>query len=174
MTPACFSRLVSALILVVALASTSCSAYSNPTADLVLHVADADAGNRVVAAIGQFARDRKLTAYPASNDSPAPEYIRQLKEKTTYYLTGTRYGKGRSLTFFDASPDCKVVRVVERSEHWLKESEADLAALRAALSALAGVTVNEGARFDGEGPGGRSLNEYCPATSDISSQTPAA
>ena len=147
-------------LLVAALASTSCNAYFNPAVDLVVHVTNGDAGDRVVVAIDKFARDRQLTAYPASNDSPVPESIRQLNEKTTHYLTGTRHGKGRSLTFLNASPACKVVKVVERSEHWSTESEADLVALRTALSGLAGVTVEEGARFDGT-KGGRGLNEYC-------------
>jgi hypothetical protein len=149
------------LILVATCAITSCSVYSNPSVDLVLHVTDVDAGDRIVAAIDQFAQARQLTAYPASNDSSTSEYVRELNKKTTYYLSGHRYGRGRSLTFFDATPVCKVVKVVERSKHWLAESEADLVALRAALKALTGVTVEEGARFDGS-RGGRGINDYCP------------
>ena len=141
---------------------TSCSAYFNPTVDLVLHVTDADAGNRIVGTLEDFARDRQLKAYPAKSEGSTPEYLRKLNEKTIYYLTGTRRGNGRSLTFLDATPACKVVRVVEGSERWLMESEADLVELRNALGALPGVTVEEGARFVPNTNSGRGINEYCP------------
>lgn len=151
-----------AMLLAAAFAIASCSAYFNPTVDLVLRVTDADAGNRVVAVIEEFARDRKLAAYPAKSEGSTPEYLRKLNEKTTYYLPGTRRGEGRSFTFLDATPACKVIRLVERGEHWLKESEADLVALRTALSAIPGVTVEEGARFVPDTNSGRGIDEYCP------------
>lgn len=168
------SRAARVLMIIAAGLSSSCSAYFNPTADLVLHVADADAGHRVVVTLEGFARERGLKASSARDDGPQPESIRQLKEKTTYYLSGTRHGIGRSLTFFDASPGCKVVQLVERSEKWSEQSEADLQALRAALTALAGVTVESGARFapNTESKRGRPITDYCPG--DVSSQIPAA
>ena len=150
------------LILAATFALTSCSAYFNPSVDLILYVADADAGTRVAAAIDEFARSRQLTAYPAKSEASTPEYLRKLNERTTYYLTGARYGEGRSLTFLDATSACKVVRVVEGGERWSKESEADLIALRTVLNSLPGVKVEEGARFVPNTTRGRGINEYCP------------
>jgi len=114
--------------------------------------------------ISQFAERKHLSASSAVNDAPAPEAIRRLNEKTTYYETGTPYGKGRSLTFLDASPTCKVIRVVERSPNWNAQSQADLDELRAALSAIEGVAVELGAKFDPATNSGRGINEYCSSS----------
>ncbi len=150
-----------AWILIATLAIVSCSVYSNPSVDLVLHVSTVDARREVGLVISEFAQRRQLIASSAVTDAPAPEAIRRLNEKTTYYGTGTRYGKGRSLTFLDASPTCMVIRVVERSANWNAQSQADLDELRAALSAIEGVVVELGAKFDPGTNAGRGIDEYC-------------
>lgn len=153
-----------AWILVATLATLSCSVYSNPSIDLVLHVSNVDAEKKVREAISLFAQRRQLIASSAVSDAPAPDSIRRLNEKTTYYLTGTRHGEGRALTFLDASPTCKVIRVVERSASWNAQSQADVDELRAALSAIEGVTVELGAKFDPATNSGRGIDEYCSSS----------
>jgi len=153
-----------AWILIATLANVSCSVYSNPSVDLVLHVSTVDASREVGLVISQFAQRKQLIASSAVNDDPAPEWIRRLNEKTTHYVTGTPHGKGRSLTFLDASPTCKVIQVVELSANWNAQSQADLDELRAALSAIEGVAVELGAKFEPGTNSGRGINEYCSSS----------
>lgn len=150
--------------LVAALTAGGCNYYSNPYVDLVLRVADDAAALKLDSAIRRFADQRQLVRSPASLETPLPEANRRIAEKTTYYLTGNSRAKGRSLVFFDASTDCKAVRLIEESPDWNEQSQAALAELRAELSAIEGVTVEQGHVFDGRSKDGGSLHEYCPGS----------
>jgi len=141
----------------------SCTAYFNPSVDLVLRVKDEAAANQVYAALREFAQRHQLGRFPADTRAPMPESSRQLALKTTYYLPAKRAGEGRSLTVLDDSLGCKVVRVVEGSRTWNEQSQSDLAELRAALAAIDGVTVEAGAVFTPDKTPGRGINEYCTA-----------
>jgi hypothetical protein len=141
----------------------SCTAYFNPSVDLVVHVRDEGAANQVYAALREFAQRHQLGRVPADTHAPMPEAARQLALKTTYYVPAKRPGEGRSLTLLDDSTGCKVVRMVEEGRTWNEHSQADLAELHAALAAIEGVTVEKGAEFVPDKTPGRGIDEYCSA-----------
>jgi hypothetical protein len=155
------SRLQPTWIVPAMLIFASCSVYSNPTVDLVLEVSNADAGRGVEAVISRFAERRRLVASSEISQGSTPESVRRLQQRTTHYVTGERYGEGRALTYLDASPTCKVVRVVELGAEWNEQSQSDLDELHAELSKLQGVVVKQGAKYIPGTDSGRGIDEYC-------------
>jgi hypothetical protein len=158
------TTVITACALVGGLGSGSCNSYFNPYRDIVLHVADADAELEVRAEIDQFAQHRHLVMAPAATGSPAPESVQRAKAKTTYYISGKRYGEGRAVTYFDASLSCKVVRLVEGGRAWNTQAQTDLVELRTKLDAIEGVEVEQGANFDEGAKNGRAITEYCSSS----------
>lgn len=107
-----------------------------------MRVLEPQRGDEVRARVAQFARQLKLqksSPTTAGPNDPPEEKAKRLK--TTYYVTGTRSSESGGLTYFDATPECKAIRLYDGSGEWTEASRARLAELRALLEGVEGARV---------------------------------
>jgi hypothetical protein len=147
----------------MATAVASCGFYTMPNADFVVHVPDAARSDTVRDSVKQFALAHGLQAFDGGSGSPnEPAAVKALRVKTTYYLNPKSTSRGIGLTYLDATPGCKVIKLVEQSKEWTPASWAAIAELRAALERTDGIRVEMGNSPEDWRNTGRGLDAYCP------------
>jgi hypothetical protein len=150
---------------------TAC-VYPTPDADFVVHVPDAQRATALRTSVEQFAQRCGLKKYEGADESRSPNEPAEItaqRTKTTYFLSGEVSG-GISLTYYDAEPGCKVIKLGELERDWTPVGRKAIAEFRETLTKIDGLRVDMGNSPDSWRKTGRSPFDYCAA--DISGAAP--
>jgi hypothetical protein len=139
--------------------AASCSFYTMPTLDLVIRLDETAGAGAVPESVRRFAQSKGLQEFELKQGVPAG--VEEQPPPTTYWHNPERASRGTGVMYFDLSPRCKVVRLLEEAEDWSPETRAAVVELEQRLSRLDGVRVEPGNSLANWRETMKSPESYC-------------